>query len=110
MHPLGRSPLRHHLTRACVGLGLACLLCLAPTWALDINEATEAQLDSVRGLGPASTARILEARQAGGPFKDWADLMQRVKGIKAATARKLSDAGLTVGEQPFAPPASAPKP
>lgn len=88
-----------HLAQRCAGLLLA--LCLAPSWALDINEATEAQLDAVRGLGPASTARILQARQESGPFKDWADLMQRVKGIKSATARKLSQAGLTVGDKTY---------
>jgi competence protein ComEA len=68
--------------------------------ALDINQANEAELDSVRGLGPAATARILEAREKG-LFRDWADLMQRVKGIKPRTAAKLSQAGLTVNQQPF---------
>ena len=68
--------------------------------ALDVNQATEAQLDSVKGLGPSSTGRILQAR-ATGPFKDWADLMTRVKGIKASTATKLSAEGLTVNGAPY---------
>lgn len=63
--------------------------------ALEVNNATEAQLDGLRGLGPSQTARILQAREAG-PFKDWADFMARVKGIKAPTATKLSAQGLTV--------------
>ena len=63
--------------------------------ATEINQASEAELDSVKGLGPASTARILEAR-AQSRFKDWADLMRRVKGIKPAQATKLSEAGLRV--------------
>ena len=74
--------------------------------ALEVNVANEAELDSVRGLGPAATARILDAR-AQGPFKDWADFMRRVKGIKPRTAAKLSDAGLTVNQQPFADKAEA---
>lgn len=65
-------------------------------WALEVNNATEAQLDGLRGLGPSQTARILQAREAG-PFKDWSDFMARVKGIKAPTATKLSAQGLTVG-------------
>jgi competence protein ComEA len=69
-------------------------------WAVDVNTATEAQLDSVKGLGPSSTARILQAREAG-PFKDWKDLMARVKGIKQGTAHKLSNAGLTVNGAPL---------
>lgn len=73
---------------------------LASAWlscclATEVNQASEAELDSVKGLGPASTARILEAR-AQALFKDWADLMRRVKGIKPAQAAKLSDAGLRV--------------
>ena len=78
---------------------LCCALSLSAL-ALDVNTANEAELDSVRGLGPSSTARILLAREQG-TFKDWADFMQRVKGIKPATAKRLSDAGLTVNGQPF---------
>lgn len=63
--------------------------------ALEINRATEAQLDGMRGLGPSSTARILQARETG-PFLDWRDFMARVKGVKPATAAKLSGQGLTV--------------
>lgn len=68
--------------------------------AVEINTANEAELDSVRGLGPASTERILKAREQG-PFKDWADLMLRVKGIKPASADKLSANGLTVNAKPY---------
>jgi competence protein ComEA len=76
---------------------LAIVLCTAlSAWAgVDANTANEAELDSVRGLGPGSTARILAARDSG-PFTDWADLMRRVKGIKPSTAQKLSQHGLTV--------------
>lgn len=69
-------------------------------FAVDVNRASEAELDGIKGLGPNSTARILKAREAG-PFKSWADLMARVKGIKPTTATKLSAAGLTVGDAPY---------
>jgi competence protein ComEA len=69
-------------------------------WAVDVNQANEAELDSVKDLGPSSTARILKARESG-PFKDCADFMQRVKGIKPAAARRLSSAGLTVNGKSF---------
>lgn len=72
----------------------------AYSFALEVNTATEAELDGMRGLGPASTARILQARESGA-FKDWADFMKRVKGIKPATAGKLSASGLTVGGTPY---------
>jgi competence protein ComEA len=82
---------------------LCCLLTTASVLALEVNTANEAELDSVRGLGPSSTERILVAREQG-PFKSWADLMQRVKGIKPATASKLSVNGLTVNQLPFTAP------
>jgi competence protein ComEA len=63
--------------------------------ALNIQQATEAELDSLRGLGPSLTAKVLAAR-AEKPFENWADLMQRVNGIREATAQRLSDQGLTV--------------
>jgi competence protein ComEA len=82
------------LARALFLLTSGLLLSLSG-WALEVNNATEAQLDGLRGLGPSQTARILQAREAG-PFKDWADFMARVKGIRAPTASKLSAQGLTV--------------
>lgn len=76
--------------------------------AVEINQANEAELDSVRGLGPDSTARILKARESG-VFASWADLMARVKGIKPATASKLSNAGLLVNGLPFPAEATPPR-
>lgn len=69
---------------------------------IDINGASEADLDSLDGVGPALTARIL-AQRAQAPFADWADLMRRVKGIRMATARRLANQGVTVNGQPLAP-------
>ncbi len=63
--------------------------------AVEINKATEADLDGLSGIGPATTQSILKERKKG-EFKDWTDLMQRVKGIGEARAAKLSAAGLTV--------------
>ena len=63
--------------------------------------ATEAELDGIKGLGPSSTARILAARQKGA-FKDWNDVIRRVSGVRAASAAKLSAAGLVVNGLPYA--------
>ncbi len=76
-----------------------------PAWAVDANSATEAELDGIKGLGPSQTARILQAREKA-PFKDWADFMARVKGIKPPTAAKLSHNGLTVNAQPYTTPSA----
>ncbi|MGJ7532229.1 MULTISPECIES: ComEA family DNA-binding protein [unclassified Variovorax] len=68
--------------------------------AVDVNKGTEADLDGVKGVGPSMSKRILEARKEG-EFKDWPDLMQRVKGVKEKKAAKLSAEGLTVNGKSF---------
>lgn len=87
-------------------------LCTATLgWAaVDVNKANEAELDAVKGIGPALTARILEERKKS-PFKDWADLRGRVKGLGERNSARLSKAGLTVNGDPFqAAAADAAKP
>lgn len=79
---------------------LAALTGATTALAVDVNTATEAELDGVKGLGPSQTARILQAREQG-RFKDWADFMARVKGIQPRTAAKLSGNGLTVNDRPY---------
>ena len=77
--------------------------------AVDVNKATPAELDSVKGIGPGTADKIIQARKAG-DFKDWADFEARVGGIKDKRAAKLSTAGLTVGGVSYAgaPAAAAP--
>ncbi len=82
---------------------LVCLATATCAFAADVNTASEAELDGIKGLGPSQTARILQAREKS-LFKDWADFMARVKGIKPHTAAKLSDNGLTVAERPYTAP------
>ena len=85
-------------------LTLVTMLCASLVFAaVDVNKATEAELDGVKGIGPSTTAKILAERKKS-PFKDWNDLMARVKGIKPSSATKLSTNGLTVEDAPFAPP------
>ncbi|MDD2925893.1 helix-hairpin-helix domain-containing protein [Rhodoferax sp.] len=79
--------------------------------ALDINQATEAELDSVKGIGPGTSNRILEERQKG-HFKDWKDFITRVKGIGKGNAARFSAEGVTVNGQPYATgstPAATPR-
>jgi competence protein ComEA len=83
---------------------MALICALVSTWALaavDVNQATEAELDGIKGIGPAMSKKILDEHKKGGDFKNWADLMTRVKGIKDKKAAKLSDAGLTVSGKAF---------
>jgi competence protein ComEA len=70
---------------------------------LELNEATQAQLESLPGIGPALAERLLAARQQA-PFMDWDDLRRRVRGIGAASAGKLSDQGLRIAGRAWAEP------
>lgn len=73
--------------------------------AVDVNNADQAALDSVAGVGPATSKAILAEREKNGNFKDWADLERRVKGVGARNAVKLSAAGLTVNGKSYEGPA-----
>jgi competence protein ComEA len=68
--------------------------------AVDVNKANAAELDSVKGVGPAMSTRILDERKKSN-FKDWPDFIARVKGVGEATAAKLSKEGLTVNGAEF---------
>lgn len=81
---------------------LMSLLAAASFAAVDINTATVADLDSIKGIGPSMSAKILEARKTS-PFKNWDDLIQRVPGIGDKRATKLSSEGLTVNGDTFKP-------
>ena len=78
----------------------AMLFAFASFAAVDANKGTAAELDGLKGVGPAMSKRIIDARKQGA-FKDWPDLMARVKGVKGKTAAKLSAEGLTVNGESF---------
>lgn len=68
--------------------------------AVDVNKASEAELDSVKGIGPGTSKMIMTERKKG-EFKDWNDFITRVKGVGEKRATSLSDAGLTVGGKAY---------
>ena len=86
-------------------------LAFAAHAAVDVNKASQAELESVKGIGPALSAKILEARKAG-EFKSWTDLVDRVVGIGTGNAGRFSQAGLTVrgSAYPGSPAATPAKP
>jgi len=86
------------LLAASIGLA-APALASPPT--IDINKATQAELETVKGIGPSLSARILQAREQA-TFASWDDLRQRVRGIGTAKAANLSAQGLTVSGAAYA--------
>ena len=77
--------------------------------AADVNQASAAELEAVKGIGPALSGKILAARQQGS-FKSWQDLVERVSGMGPGNAARLSQNGLTVAGAAYTPVAAADKP
>lgn len=85
-----------------------------PAWAsVEANRADVAQFDALPGIGLKRAAALVDERRARGPFLDWMDLTDRVQGLGARSAARLSAAGLTVngraydGPPPTTPPHSS---
>lgn len=104
--------MREGLQRLLLGLAVVAGATAAPgsiAWAqvaapiVEVNTASEAELDSVRGIGPDLNARI-RAQRDQRPFASWADFISRIKPMGPARARQLSDAGLRVAGQPLGTP------
>ena len=84
-------------------IALGALVAATAFAAVDVNKASQAELESIKGIGPTISAQILGERQKG-PFKDWSDLTTRVKGVGEASAGKFSQNGLTVNGTAFTGP------
>jgi competence protein ComEA len=72
-----------------VGSLLAGLFLSVSAWAsVDLNTATQSELEAVKGIGPAKAKAIVDHRQKNGPFKD-VDGLADVKGFGKASVAKL---------------------
>lgn len=81
---------------------------LSMAQSIDLNKATEIELDGLKGVGPTLTREVMSERKKA-PFRDWPDVMQRVKGIGPKKATSLSEQGVRVQGQGYAQaPASTP--
>jgi competence protein ComEA len=69
-----------------------------PAAPVNLNTATQAQLETLPGIGAKAAQRILEYRQKNGTFKKPEDLMN-VKGIGEKSFLKLKPF-LTVSDRP----------
>jgi competence protein ComEA len=74
--------------------------------AVDANKASQAELETVKGIGPGLSSKILDARKAGA-FKDWNDMVDRVGGVGPGNAARFSQHGLTVNNAAYSATAAA---
>jgi competence protein ComEA len=84
--------------------GLALFHAAVSFAALDLNQASAAELDSLKGVGPGLSGRILGERQKG-DFRNWKDFIGRVKGMGEGNAARLSAQGLTIHGTGYTGPA-----
>ena len=87
-------------TRAWLLAGMSTLTALTSYAAVEVNTASRAQIEAVKGVGPDLADRLL-AERGRRTFSDWRDLMARVKGVRRASALRLSAEGLTVNGSAF---------
>lgn len=100
-----RKPVKKHSVsglsrRASLAMMAAGLTVGMPAQGLDVNAASVAQLESLRGIGPRTAKMIVYERSRAGAFSSMEDLSDRVKGLGERRVRALSQAGLEVKSAP----------
>jgi competence ComEA-like helix-hairpin-helix protein len=63
---------------------------------INVNTATQSELESIKGIGPSKAKTIIAERLDGGHFQDANDLQKRVRGIGMKSVEKMVDNGLTI--------------
>jgi competence protein ComEA len=89
---------------------LGWLLVVASVSALELNSASQAELDALKGIGPVKSKAIVDERTKNGPFKNADDFATRVKGVGDKTVVNLEAQGLTINGSSAPPAGSTAKP
>ncbi|BEI40491.1 hypothetical protein PHIN9_04220 [Polynucleobacter sp. HIN9] len=72
---------------------------LANAAPVNVNTASQTELEGIRGLGPSKAKAIIAEREKGGAFYDSYDLQSRVRGIGERSVSKLMENGLKIEGQ-----------
>jgi len=80
----------------------AAWLMMAALAGIEVNTASQAELEAVRGIGVSTSTLILAEREKAA-FKDWADFATRIPGVGGRNAAKLSASGVTVNGSALKP-------
>jgi competence protein ComEA len=78
------------------------------TFAVDLNKATQAELEALKGIGAVKAKAIIDYRTTNGPFKS-ADDLDKVKGVGKGIIAKIG-ADVTIDGKPLGMPTAADKP
>jgi competence protein ComEA len=88
---------------------LGWLLIAASVSALEVNSASQAELDALKGIGAVKSKAIIDERTKNGPFKNADDFATRVKGVGDKTVVNLEAQGLTINGSSAPPTGSTAK-
>lgn len=80
--------MKKHFGGVLLGLLLGFSLSMTASAAIDLNKATQSELEAVKGLGPVKAKAIMAYRDKHGVFKSL-DELSNVKGMGKATIEKL---------------------
>lgn len=95
------------MTRQLLAGLIAGLLSVCALAAVNINTAQQAELETLKGIGPAKAKAIVDYRGKNGPFKTVDDL-EKVSGIGRATLDKIRPEVSLGGPAPAAKAATPP--
>src|SRR5690606_14314499 len=100
IHTQGLKPGMFYVSGRSLWLRLLVMCCGVVTVthvsAGELNSASAAELQSLKGIGPKTAALIVEERDRGGYYDDMQDLSERVRGLGPKKWEGLKEAGLTV--------------
>jgi len=73
-----------------LGIILSAFASMSAFAAVNLNTATQAELEAVKGIGPSKAKAIIEHREKNGGFKS-VDELAKVKGFGKASVAKVKD-------------------
>ena len=86
----------NQLLKSLVFSGILAVSGLVAASPINVNTATQTELESIKGIGPSKAKTIIAERLDGGHFQDANDLQKRVRGIGMKSVEKMVDNGLTI--------------
>ncbi len=84
------------------------VVCCGSSFAVDLNKATQAELEALKGIGEVKAKAIIEYRTKNGPFKS-ADDLDNVKGVGKGIIAKVGG-DLTIDGKALGMPSGSDKP
>ena len=86
----------NQLLKSLVFSGILAVAGFVTASPINVNTATQTELESIKGIGPSKAKTIIAERLDGGHFQDANDLQKRVRGIGMKSVEKMVDNGLTI--------------